>query len=42
MPKGWDIDDAIHDGWSPRQIAAWAASRVREVEVVFDAQRQVA
>lgn len=42
IQKGWDIDDAIGEGWSPRQIAAWAGSRVREVEVVFDALRSAA
>jgi hypothetical protein len=42
MPKGWDIDDAVGEGWSPRQIAAWAGSLVREVEVVFDALRSAA
>jgi len=31
MPKGWDIADAIDEGWSPRQLATWAASRVRDV-----------
>ncbi|MDY4296814.1 MULTISPECIES: DNA primase [unclassified Xanthomonas] len=35
MPDGWDIADALErDGWSPRQLAAWAASRVVEVTVV--------
>lgn len=34
-PKGWDIADALEeDGWSPRQLAAWAAGRVVDVTVV--------
>lgn len=34
-PKGWDIADALQvDGWSPRQLAAWAANRVADVTVV--------
>lgn len=31
--KGWDIADAIADGWTPRQIAAWASVRVADLEV---------
>ena len=42
QPKGWDIADAIDDGWSPRQLATWAASRIRDVEVVFDGERKAA
>ena len=35
MPKGWDIADALEvDCWSPRQLAAWAASRVIDVNVM--------
>lgn len=34
MPRGWDIADALADGWSPRQLAAWAANRVATVSVV--------
>lgn len=33
MPKGWDIADAVADGWTAKQIAAWAKSRVKLVEV---------
>ncbi|HET6807208.1 MAG TPA: CHC2 zinc finger domain-containing protein [Frateuria sp.] len=33
MPKGWDLADALDDGWTPRQLAAWAKSRVKAVEV---------
>lgn len=33
QPKGWDIADALADGWTPRQLAGWAKSRVRAVEV---------
>lgn len=33
QPKGWDIADAIADGWTGRQVAAWAASRVADLEV---------
>lgn len=42
MPKGWDIADAVSDGWSARQIAAWAASRIVDVDVVVDDRRRVA
>lgn len=34
MPKGWDIADAVAEGWTPRQIATWAAQRVHDVELV--------
>lgn len=34
QPDGWDIADAIADGWSPRQIATWAAHRVADLAVV--------
>jgi len=34
-PKGWDVADALdEDGWSPRQAAAWVASRLVDVNVV--------
>lgn len=34
-PKGWDIADALDvDGWTPVQLAAWAAARVVDVNVV--------
>lgn len=34
-PKGWDIADAFDlDGWTPVQLAAWAAERVIDVNVV--------
>lgn len=41
MPKGWDIYDALHgdEPWSPRQLATWASTRVRDIEVDFDPQR---
>lgn len=42
MPKGWDIADALNDGWTPRQLAAWAASRVIEVDVRFESNRKAA
>lgn len=32
--KGWDLADALDDGWTPRQLATWAAERVRDLEVV--------
>lgn len=33
---GWDIADAIQqDGWTAKQLAAWAASRVKALEVVM-------
>jgi predicted P-loop ATPase len=31
QPEGWDIADAIADGWDARQIAEWAAERLQEV-----------
>lgn len=39
---GWDIADALDpqiDGWSPRQLAAWAATRVCEITVERDSRR---
>lgn len=33
QPDGWDIADALDEGWTPRQIAAWAATRVHRVQV---------
>lgn len=34
-PKGWDVADALMvDGWSPQQLAAWAAVRRVDVRVV--------
>lgn len=33
MPKGWDIADAVDEGWSGPQLAGWARTRVRPVEV---------
>jgi hypothetical protein len=33
QPKGWDIADAIDEGWTPRQLAVWAALRVKDVVV---------
>ncbi|MBN8921606.1 MAG: DNA primase [Rhodanobacter sp. 68-29] len=33
QPKGWDVADAIDAGWTPVQIAGWARSRVRVVDV---------
>jgi DNA primase len=33
--RGWDIADALEvDGWTPRQAAAWAASRRVDLRVV--------
>jgi DNA primase len=35
QPRGWDVADALEvDGWTPRQLAAWAAGRVVDVAVV--------
>lgn len=31
MPKGWDIADALDEGWTPQQLAGWAKTRVRQV-----------
>ena len=34
-PRGWDVADALMaDGWSPQQLAAWAAVRRVDVRVV--------
>ena len=33
QPKGWDIADALDEGWTPRQLAMWAALRVKDVVV---------
>ncbi|WFC43239.1 CHC2 zinc finger domain-containing protein [Pseudoxanthomonas sp. SE1] len=34
-PHGWDVADALEvEGWTPRQLAAWAAGRVIELNVV--------
>lgn len=33
MPKGWDIADALAEGWTARQLAAWAGNRVAEISV---------
>lgn len=33
MPKGWDIADALDEGWTPQQLAGWARSRVRPVHI---------
>jgi hypothetical protein len=41
QPRGWDIADALqHDGWTPRQLAAWARSRVVEIEIDHDPRRR--
>lgn len=41
--KGWDIADALQvDGWTPRQLAAWAATRVSPLEMVVDPNRRAA
>lgn len=43
QPRGWDIADALQvDGWTPRQLAVWAGTRVVEVEVQVDPQRRAA
>ncbi|GAB3335215.1 CHC2 zinc finger domain-containing protein [Marilutibacter aestuarii] len=34
QPKGWDLADALAEGWTPRQLATWAAHRVAEIDVV--------
>lgn len=34
QPKGWDIADAVADGWTPAQVGAWAAQRVVAIDVV--------
>lgn len=33
QPKGWDIADAVQGGWSAKQIAIWAKSRVKAIEI---------
>lgn len=35
QPKGWDLAEALQvDGWTPRQLATWAAHRVVDIEMV--------
>jgi hypothetical protein len=34
QPKGWDLADALAAGWSPAQLAAWAAGRIVDIDVV--------
>lgn len=34
QPKGWDIADAVDEGWTPRQIATWASHRVADIDMV--------
>lgn len=34
QPRGWDLADALEDGWSPKQLAVWAAHRVVDIDVV--------
>lgn len=41
QPRGWDVADALADGWTPKQLATWAAHRVVPVEVRVDAERVV-
>lgn len=41
QPKGWDLADALADGWTAKQLATWARSRVKEVEVA-ETQRVMA
>lgn len=31
-PKGWDLADALDEGWTPKQLAAWAALHVKDVD----------
>ena len=33
QPRGWDIADALRDGWTARQLATWAAHRVCDLTV---------
>lgn len=43
MPKGWDIADALDpaiEGWTPRQLATWAAQRVVEIDITIEPQRR--
>jgi hypothetical protein len=40
QPKGWDLSDALQlEGWTPRQLAGWARSRVVGIDVVADDKR---
>lgn len=44
QPKGWDAADALDpqvDGWTPRQLVAWAAQRVMGIDVEIDPRRSV-
>ena len=43
QPKGWDLADALaSDGWSPRQLAAWASARVVAIDVAVEPARRCA
>jgi hypothetical protein len=42
QPKGWDLADALDDGWTPRQLATWAAQRIVEIDVITDVTRRTA
>lgn len=33
QPRGWDIADALDDGWTAAQVAGWASTRVVDVAV---------
>ena len=39
-PKGWDIADAVKDGMTARQIAAWAKPRAHDVEIAAKQQEE--
>lgn len=38
QPKGWDIADAVADGWTAKQVAAWARMHVRAIDVEITSQ----
>ena len=41
LPKGWDLADALDEGWTSRQLAAWAAARVMDIEIEVQPGRAV-
>lgn len=42
QPKGWDLADSLAEGWTAKQIGAWAARRVVDIDVLVDGTRRAA
>lgn len=41
QPRGWDIADALAEGWTPKQLGTWAAHRAMDIDVRVDNDRVV-